>query len=306
MTSVRLPAFLNKKCGSVDAAREALSGEGFELREIDPDKLVDHFREAVKNRVPRMVVAGGDGTVAAAAAAAARTETELAVLPGGTLNHFAKDNGIPTDLADAAAVAGAETVIKVDLGYLGDRVFLNTSSLGLYVKFVRVRERLEKHVGYRLASLAAAFRMFSDLRMMAVKLEVDGKEQIYRTPLVFIGVGERELQAPTLGARVPDGRRGLHVMVVRGRSAARLFALALAAVARGTKEIARTSHFDSFIVEKCTIDLSGPSAIVALDGELHRMNTPLEYRIERETLRLVVVPAKTPEAGVGTESTVNA
>lgn len=284
----RLPAYLNTKCGSVDAAREALSAEGFELQEVEPEKLVDHFRDAVKRGVPRIVVAGGDGTIAAAAAAAARSNTELAVLPGGTLNHFAKDNGIPTDLAEAAKVAAGTTLATVDLGYLGDKVFLNTSSIGLYVKFVRVREQLEKRLGYRMASMLAAFRMLSDLRMMAVKVEIDGKEQIYRTPLVFIGVSERELQLPTLGSRVKDGRRGLHVMVVRGRRPARLFALALAAVSRGTKEVARTPDFESFIADWVSIDLNGPSAIVALDGELHRMETPLEYRVERDALKLVV------------------
>ena len=294
MTFTRPRAFLNLRCGNADAARDALSKAGFDLDEVEPDKLVDHFKKAVASRTPRMVIAGGDGTIAAAAAAAAGSETEIAVLPGGTLNHFAKDNGIPTDLGEAAAVAGGTTIAKVDLGYLEDRVFLNTSSIGLYVKFVRVRERLEKHLGYRIASLLALFRMFSDLRMMAVKVEIDGKETIYRTPLVFIGVGERELQLPTLGARVPNGRRGLHVMVVRGRRPARLFALALAAVARGTKEVSRTPEFDSLIVDKCSIDLNQPSALVALDGELHRMTTPLEYRIEREALRLVVAP---PDSG---------
>jgi Sphingosine kinase and enzymes related to eukaryotic diacylglycerol kinase len=288
LTQKSLPAFLNNKCGNAEAAREALSIAGFELNAVDPDKLVDHFRDAVDRRVPRMVVAGGDGTIVAAAAAAARSETELAILPGGTLNHFARDNGIPTDLGKAAIVAGGDIVAKVDLGYLDDKVFLNTSSIGLYVRFVRVRERLEKRVGYRLASMLAGLRMLSDLRMMAVKVEVDGKETIYRTPLVFIGVGERELQLPTLGSRVPGGRRGLHVMVVRGRRPARLFALALAAVARGTKEVSRTPQFDSFIVDRCTIDLSVASTSVALDGELHRMNTPLEYRLERGALRLVV------------------
>ena len=291
-----LPAFLNKRCGNADAAREALAGEGFVLEEVDPEKLVDRFRDAVAKRIPRILVAGGDGTIAAAAAVVARTGTELAILPGGTLNHFAKDNGIPTDLDEAGKVAAGDVIAKIDLGYLDDRVFLNTSSIGLYVKFVRVREKIEKRLGYRLASMLAAMRMFSDLRMMAVKVEIDGKETIYRTPLVFIGVGERELQLPTLGARVENGRHGLHVMVVRGRRPARLFALALAAVSRGTSQVARTPQFDSFIVDKCSIDLNQPSALVALDGELHRMSTPLEYRIEREALSLVVAP---PENSAG-------
>ena len=302
MNPDRQRAFLNLKCGNAEAARKALSAAGFDVEAVEPDKLVDRFREAVKNKVPRMVVAGGDGTIAAAAASAARSGTELAVLPGGTLNHFAKDNGIPTDLARAAEVAAGDTVQTVDLGYLEDRVFLNTSSIGLYVKFVRVRENLEKVLGYRLASFVAAFRMFSDLRMMAVKVEIDGREMIYRTPLVFIGVGERELQVPTLGSRVRSGRRGLHVMVVRGRKPVRLFALAVAAIAKGTKEIARTPYFESVIVDRCTIDLNRPSAMVALDGELHRMEIPLEYRIDRDALRLVVAPPEEPEKGDAPDS----
>src|SRR5213596_2549069 len=150
VTPDRPPAFLNLKCGNAEAAREALATAGFELEAVEPDKLVDHFRDAVAKKIPRMIVAGGDGTIAAAAAAAARSETELAILPGGTLNHFAKDNGIPTDLGKAAILAGNGNVTAVDLGYLDDKVFLNTCSIGLYVQFVRVRERLEKRVGYRI------------------------------------------------------------------------------------------------------------------------------------------------------------
>lgn len=273
---------------------------------VAPEKLVDHFRDAVKSGVRRMVVAGGDGTIAAAAAVVARSDTELAVLPGGTLNHFAKDNGIPTDLGEAAIVAAGDATTTVDLGYLGDRVFLNTSSIGLYVRFVRVREQLEKRLGYRIASMFAALRMIFDLRMMAVKLEVDGKERIYRTPLVFIGAGERELKVPALGSRVANGRRGLHVMVVRGRGPARLFALALAAVARGTKEVARTPEFDSFMVDRCSIDVRARSAVVALDGELHRVDTPLEYRIERDALRLVVPASGDSNKGDGKDSAASA
>ncbi len=53
----------------------------------------------------RVLVSGGDGTVASAAAVACETEMELAALPGGTLNHFAKDHGIPTELAEALELA---------------------------------------------------------------------------------------------------------------------------------------------------------------------------------------------------------
>lgn len=289
-----LPAFLNSKCGNAESAREALSIEGFELNVVEPEKLVDAFRDAVARKVPRMLVAGGDGTIAAAAAAAARSATEVAVLPGGTLNHFAKDNGIPTDLGEAAIIAAEGVVKTVDLAYVGDLVFLNTSSIGMYVSFVHAREKLERRLGYHTASFLAALKMFWHHKRIAVRVEVEGKEKIYRTPLLFVGVGERDLKVPALGSRVPNGRRGLHVMIVHGRKPGRFFAHALAAVARGAATETAAPEFESFIVDKCSVDLSGRSALVALDGELHRVSAPLEYRLERDALKLVV-PAPSEE-----------
>jgi diacylglycerol kinase family enzyme len=253
------------------------------------------LRKAIAGGAKRILVAGGDGTIATAASLVAKTETELAILPGGTLNHFAKDHGIPTDLGDAAKVAAKGKIVGADIGYVGDCVFLNTSSIGAYVTFVRVREKFEKHFGYKIASLLAVFRMFSEIRSFGLTLEVEGVRKTYRTSLVFIGVGERELKMPTLGSRVANGKRGLHVMVLHGRRPARLFAVALAGIARGTKQASKLPDFESFIVDRCQIDLSRPQATVAVDGELKRLETPLEYRIERDALRLVVSNSKDDE-----------
>jgi len=281
-------AFLNSACGNADKARDALVAAGVETEEAQADELRRHLEQAVAGGAIRILVAGGDGTIASAAALVAGKQTELAILPGGTLNHFAKDHGIPTDLGDAAKVAAEGIVEGADLGYVNDRVFLNTSSIGAYVTFVRVRERFEKRFGYTIASFLAFVRMFSSVRTFDVELEVEGARKSYRSSLVFIGVGERELKVPALGSRVPGGRRGLHVMIVKGRRPARLFAVALASIARGAKEAAALPQFDSFIVDSCRIDLRRPNATVALDGELKRMDTPLDYRIERDCIRLVV------------------
>jgi diacylglycerol kinase family enzyme len=185
----------------------------------------------------------------------------------------------------------------VDLGRVNDQVFLNTSAIGAYVTFVRVRERFEPRFGYTIASLLAFIRMFSSLRTFDVELEVEGVKKLYRSSLVFIGVGERELKLPLLGSRVQNGKRGLHVMVVQGRRPARLFALALAGIAKGTRQAARLPQFDSFIVDTCRVDLRRSSPTIALDGELKRMVTPLQDRLERDAIRLVV-PA-TAAAGTG-------
>jgi diacylglycerol kinase family enzyme len=289
-SAARIPAIVNLKSGTADQAREAIeAAEAFELFEVEPEDLPDAVREALADGARRLLVAGGDGTIGTAAWEVLDNPVELAILPGGTLNHFARDLGISTEPAEALEIALHGEPRGADVGMVNGRLFLNTSSVGAYVRFVRVRERLEKYFGYRIASAIAAFRLLFQLRLIAVEVEVDGQRKIYRTPLVFIGVGERELKAPLLGKRVPDGRRGLHVMIVRGRSRARIVAIALAAIARGVKSVARTPELDSFLVDRCTITPRHAGQI-AVDGELVRLGTPLEYELRRDALTIVCPP----------------
>jgi diacylglycerol kinase family enzyme len=288
--SSTLKAYLNSACGNAEAARQAITAAGFELEAVQPQELDTRLKEAVSNGAKRILVAGGDGTIATAAALVARTDTELAILPGGTLNHFARDHGIPTDLGKAALIAADGPVVGADVGYVNDCVFLNTSSLGAYVTFVRERERYEKYFGYAIASVIAFAKMMSEIRTFSVTLEVEGEKKTYRASLVFIGVGERELKLPTLGNRVKNGRRGLHVMIVRGGKRAQLFALALAGITKGRQQADKLPEFAEFLVDSCRIDLTRPTATIGLDGELKRFRTPLDYHIERDALRLVVAP----------------
>jgi diacylglycerol kinase family enzyme len=293
--SERIPAIVNVASGTADEARKVLeAGDAFEVHAVQPDEIAHTVAQVVDAGARRVLVSGGDGTIATAAAALLDRPAELAILPGGTLNHFARDLGVSAEASEALELAVGGTLRGVDLGLVNGRVFLNTSSVGAYPRFVRVRERLERRFGYRVASALAALRILFQLRLIAVELEVDGQPRVYRTPLVFIGVGERELQLPLLGSRVPNGRRGLHVIVVRSRSRARLLAIALSAAARGIHAISRTPELDSFIVERCRITVRRPP-VVALDGELAAMRAPLDYELRRDALH-VVCPAPEPSA----------
>jgi len=283
-----LPAFVNSRAGSADKAREALAdASAFELRATEPERLDDELRAIAAAGTQRVLVAGGDGTIATAASALAGTQTALAVLPGGTLNHFARDLGIPTDAAQALELATRGRATPVDVGYVNDRLFLNTSTLGAYVRFVRMRDAMEHRLGYWLASVVAGVRAMASLRSYRVTLEVEGAERTYRTPVLFIGVGERELQFPKLGGRVQEGRRGLHVLVVRGGPFRRLLGVALLALVRGLRPASRTYWLDEFIVERCRVEIPRHGVAVAVDGEVVTLSAPFEYRLERDALRVV-------------------
>jgi diacylglycerol kinase family enzyme len=283
-----IPAFVNPGSGNFEKAREALQPSGrFDIREVAGAELEERVREAVEQGASRILIAGGDGSIGTAAARIVGTECELAVVPAGTLNHFARDIGIPVELAEAVEVASGTVTTTVDIGRVSERVFLNTSSLGVYVTFVRVRDRLERWLPYRLASIVASIRAFTVFPTIRVDLEIEGKAQTFRTPLIFIGVGERELQLPKLGSRVKNGDRKLHVIAVRGRRRARLLATALEAVARGVETAAQNPELDSYLVDKCTLYLRRRRATISLDGETVVLAPPLEYRVDRDALRIV-------------------
>jgi diacylglycerol kinase family enzyme len=289
VASGTIPAHVNPASGGAKAALEALEHHpGFEIRLTPPEKLTVALRQALSAGTRRVLVAGGDGTISTAASVLARSSTALAVLPGGTLNHFARDHGIPTDLDQALDLAEHGRVSRVDVGYVNDQLFLNTSSVGAYVRFVETRDRLEPHFGYWLASVLAGVRILRGLRQTRVTLEANGEERVYRARLVFVAVGERILLPPSLGR--PAGKPGgaLHVVVPRGRRQARRFARAFARMDRGLSIAARPLGLDTALVDRLRLDLPNPAVKVATDGEIRRHRTPLEYRLERGVLNVVV------------------
>src|SRR6185312_460516 len=84
-----IPALVNDAAGTAAQAREALEQAGeFTVRDVAPDEMERVLREELKAHPKRILVAGGDGTIGTAAALLQGTNTELAIFPGGTLNHF--------------------------------------------------------------------------------------------------------------------------------------------------------------------------------------------------------------------------
>jgi diacylglycerol kinase family enzyme len=291
-----IPAFVNPAAGNADDVDKALRKAGcFDVRDIAPDQVTQAVEAAIEQGATRVAIAGGDGTVSAAAAAVAHKNVDLVVIPAGTFNHFARDNGIPTDLDAACAAATSERIRCADVAWVNGRLFLNTSSVGAYANFVRVRERVEPRVGYWMASAYSMVRTLVRMQPFRIRFETEGVERSYETPIVFLGVGQRELKLPLLGNRIPSGKSGLHVMIVRGRTRARLLALAFEAAARGTRAMARTPHLDSYLVTRCTIEQR--HSTVAVDGEVVKMESPLEYELGVKALRLVVPPVTDQPGG---------
>lgn len=293
-----IPAFVNPTAGSAPAVREAVAADPrFVLRLATPQELPEALRAEVARGTPRVLVAGGDGTLTLAARTLAGSTTALAVLPGGTLNHFARDLGLPTDDAAACLECAVRGEVRpVDGATLNGELFLGTSSVGVYVRFVRTRERLEGYgLGYRLASALAS--AWTWLRMRAFTVVVrEGErpgdpERHVRSPLVFVAVGQRSLAEAPIGARAPGGERGLQLTVLRTASRMGVIALAARMAAGGARHPEHDPGLDVSMVPACEVRLRGAWGRVSMDGEIARLPTPLHYRMARDALLAVVPPA---------------
>jgi diacylglycerol kinase family enzyme len=282
-----IPVLINKAAPGAAAARELLENNtGVAVRELDSAAIADEVRAEAQRATRRVVVCGGDGTLSSAFGAAAGTSLEVGILPGGTLNHFARDYGIPVDdPAAALQLALNGTARPVDLGYVNDHPILNTSSIGVYVDFVQRRERLERWLPYRIASAAAAIAVWRDPRALSVELHsTNGVHRRLETPLVFVGIQERELARGSLAERRANGARALHILVVKEHRRPRVHRLALRSLLHGIDGVVDDGEVESHLSDAVVVTGEAGTYVITIDGELVDVKSPLEFRIARDAV----------------------
>jgi diacylglycerol kinase family enzyme len=233
-----------------------------------------------------LVAAGGDGTVNAVASVVAGTQVPLGVLPLGTLNHFAKDAGIPLDLDAAMRVILTGRTRAVDVGEVNGRIFLNNASLGVYPRIVQLRERYrEKGLGKWLAALWASLAVLRRHPFMTVNIETPDRNILRRSPAVLVANNAYETAGAALGSRSSLDRGVLALYVTNAGARVGLVRLAWQVWWRGA---ARASELDSVLTSKAVIETARGAMRVALDGELVELRAPLRFRSRPGALRVLV------------------
>jgi diacylglycerol kinase family enzyme len=242
--------------------------------------------KAVGEGSPLVVAAGGDGTVSAVASALAGTEVAMGVLPLGTLNHFAKDLGLPLDLGSAADVVARGKTVRVDAGSVNGRTFVNNSSIGIYPNIVVVRERERRRGrGKWTAFLKATWATLKRSPFWTVRVEAQGRRIQRKTPFVFVGNNEYEIQGLEIGKRSSVSAGRLFVYVAAPVTRAGLIWMAVTAL---FGHLDQTRSLEMFGVEEAWIDTRHKHLRVSTDGEVTLMRSPLHYRLLPGALKVVV------------------
>lgn len=248
--------------------------------------IIERAKRAVDEGADLLVVGGGDGSISGAAGVLAGTKTRLGILALGTLNHFARDLGISTDLTEAAKLIATGEARSIDVAEVNGRVFVNNSAIGLYPLMVLDRELQQKRLGRskRLAMLVASARTLVRFNHYRLTLTVNDEQARIDTPLLFVGNNDYriDLGAPGHRESLEDGR--LSVFVMRKRTRRGLIAASI----RALFDRARPDDMVSLEnVERLQVGSRRSHLVISVDGEVESVNVPLDYRVRKGALRVI-------------------
>lgn len=239
-------------------------------------------RRAVAGGADLLGVAGGDGTQALVAGIAAEHGIPFLVISAGTRNHFALDLGLDRD--DPAACLDALTSgeeLRIDLGVIGDRTFVNNASFGAYAEVVRSPAYRADKRGTTLDLLP---ELLNGQRGGRLTAHTDGVT-ISRPQALLVSndpYGTGDIAGLGRRARLDAGTLGVVAVTVSS--------------ARQAIDLLRRGHGQGltvFTAEQITVDADTPEIPVGIDGETVMLPTPVRCAIRPKALR-VVVPRNRP------------
>jgi diacylglycerol kinase family enzyme len=274
--------------GQLARVQEVLRAEGIDatVLAVAPEQLEQAARDAAAQRPDVVIAAGGDGTVSAVAAALAGGDVPLGVLPMGTLNHFARDAGLPLELEQAARIIAGRTVRQVDVAEVNGRIFINNSSIGLYPRIVHKRDEIRERLGRSkwAAMLTATLAILRRYPTLDLRIQMPHACIIRKAPAVFVGNNPYEMNLLNLGRRTSLDCGKLSVYLTHHTGRFGLFRLAL----RGLLgRLDQDKDFESALLEECVIETPKRILRVAVDGEVTVMTPPLDYKVRPGALKLI-------------------
>ncbi|MGE3465877.1 MAG: diacylglycerol kinase family protein [Pyrinomonadaceae bacterium] len=250
-------------------------------------ELTATARQAARSDTKIIVAGGGDGTISAVAAEVAGTGKVLGILPLGTLNNFSKDLEIPQELAEAARLITVQHTTTIDLAEVNGRIFINNSSIGLYPRIVRKRDQQIQRLGYGKwrAAMWATLRIFRIARFLRVRIEVDGKTFLRKTPFVFVGNNRYEMDLFSIGRRerLDSGKLSIYFLHRGGR-----WGVIMLLWHTVTRRVRQWRDFEEVLTHSVTIQSRRKRLAVAFDGEVEVTEMPLEYKILPLALTVIV------------------
>jgi diacylglycerol kinase family enzyme len=287
---------IDAKRAVIESALEARGWQG-ELLTCEPGELPRVAREAAAAAVARgtaVIAVGGDGSLNTVAQAAHAAGCPVGIIPYGTFNYFARTHGIPTEPAAAAQLLLDTTPMPVQVSAINDQIFLVNASLGMYPELLQDREAYKARFGRsRGVAFAAAFAtLLRAQRRLRLHIEMGATVRDVHTLTLFLG--NNRLQLDQLGALPPDtlpgtpGEGSMAALMLRPIGTMSMIGLMLQGAMGRLGEAAGVESFEfHHMVVKPRLLPGRREVVVAFDGEVARMRSPIDIRVLDKPLFLL-------------------
>jgi diacylglycerol kinase family enzyme len=295
---------IDAKRAAIESALESRGRMG-ELVICGPGELPQVAREAAAAAVARgtaVIAVGGDGSLNTVAQAAHTAGCAMGVVPYGTFNYFARTHGIPTEPAAAMQLLLDASPVPVQVSAINDQVFLVNASLGMYPELLQDREAYKARFGRSrgVAFLAACATLLRAQRRLRLHIEMGATVRDIQTLTLFLS--NNRLQLEQLGVQPPDtvagtpGDGSMAALMLRPIGTLAMLGLMLHGAMGRLEEAAGVESFEfHHMVVKPRLLPGRRDLVVAFDGEVARMRSPINIRVLDKPLYLIKGTGEQPD-----------
>lgn len=236
-----------------------------------------------------VVAVGGDGTLHAVCQAVIGQNVPFGVLPQGTFNYFGRAHYLSQDTTQAVHDLLNARLEHISLGRLNGRYFLVNASLGLYPRLLEDREAYKQRYGRSrwVALWSALVTLTKAHRQLNIQLDYAGQHQQLRTPTLVVCNNPLQLEQIGIDPQLPEDVDHLVALTSRPVGTLSLYGLLIQGL------LSRMGEADNVIsigFQTMSVHLGRRPRLVkvAMDGEIFRMRSPLEFSVAVKALPLLI------------------
>lgn len=268
----------------IDAVREYAANESIELVEYETTGEDDEgqIRKLYEeHKTPRLLVAGGDGTIKMAAEAVENHDVVIGVVPAGSANGLSVDLGLPTDLQEVLKVAFYGNYMEMDMVCINNRRSLHLSDLGVNADLIKRYEE-----GTMRGKLSYALKAISTLATLGdpfeVTIEADGTIVKSEARMVVIANTQKYGTGVTINpvGKFNDGY--FEIVILKS-----LDVFLMGKIMAGNMPLDNKDEVEIISAQQAVIRVDRPTSF-QVDGEFCGEESLLDVRILHKQMRVAI------------------
>ncbi|MFL9844899.1 diacylglycerol/lipid kinase family protein [Flavobacterium rhizosphaerae] len=235
----------------------------------------------IKHNPPRILVAGGDGTIKMVAEALEKRDIIIGVLPAGSANGLSVDLELPEDVDEIIETAFNGKPMAMDMVSINKKMSLHLSDLGANAELIKNYEggKLRGKLGY-------ALQAFNTLKELGDPFEADikanGETMRTEARMIVIANTKRYGTGVTINpiGKMDDGK--FEIVILKS-----LDPILIGKILTGNMPVKDDENVDIISTQEALIETNAPVSF-QIDGEYCGLTDKLDIKILHKQMKVSV------------------